>query len=178
APVIDLKRETFPFFYPTAGASEALRHLIYAYGNEVRAAGRLPRIHVFAGEYEGYRAYGEAAAIEVIEHSRASWRDVAATLADGEWFFLSQPSATDGNLWPEANSFMASLSATCGRPNLVVDVTYVGAIPAVPVERIAASLSCVRSVVFSLSKPFGAYYDRIGGIFCREEDAGLFGNVW
>jgi hypothetical protein len=33
-------------------------------------------------------------------------------------------------------------------------------------------------VIFSLSKPFGAYYDRIGGVWCREQDLGLFGNMW
>jgi len=178
APVIDLQRQIFPFIYPTAGASEALRHLIYAYGNRARAAGRTPRIHVFAGEYEGYKAYGEAAAIEVIEHDRGAWQNAAASLANGEWFFLSQPSAIDGNLWPQANAFMDLLSARAAEPNLVIDVTYVGAIPEPPAERIGASHLCVRNVVFSLSKPFGAYYDRIGGIFCREEDAGLFGNIW
>jgi hypothetical protein len=178
APVIDLPRHAFPFFYPTAGASEALRHLIYAYGNRARSAGRPPRIHVFRGEYEGYKAYGEAAAIEVIEHDRAGWQGVAASLPDGEWFFLSQPSAIDGNLWPEANVFMDALSARAAEPNLVIDVTYVGAIPEAPAARIGASFPCLRNVVFSLSKPFGAYYDRIGGVLCREEDAGLFGNIW
>jgi hypothetical protein len=32
-PFIELNRETFKFTYPTAGASEPLRHLIYGYGN-------------------------------------------------------------------------------------------------------------------------------------------------
>jgi hypothetical protein len=36
----------------------------------------------------------------------------------------------------------------------------------------------VLAVAFSLSKPFGVYYDRIGGILCRDSMPSLFGNQW
>ena len=49
APLVDLDRDQFPFAYPTAGASEPLRHLIYAYGNVSRKEGFVPRIHIFIG---------------------------------------------------------------------------------------------------------------------------------
>jgi hypothetical protein len=42
APLVDLDRDQFPFAYPTAGASEPLRHLIYAYGNVSRKEGFVP----------------------------------------------------------------------------------------------------------------------------------------
>jgi hypothetical protein len=178
APLVDLDRGLYPFAYPTAGASEPLRHLIYAYGNMARRDGFVPRVHVFKGEYEGYKAYAEAALIAVVEHDRRDWRQVAETLPDTEWFFLSQPSAIDGNVWPDANSFLELLSARSGPPRVIMDLTYVGAIAQAPAERIAVGLPCVRDVVISLSKPFGVYYDRIGGVFCRRLDLGLFGNKW
>ena len=178
APLVELDRGAFPFAYPTAGASEPLRHLIYLYGNLCRRHGRPPRIHIFRGEYEGYKAYAEAAFIEVVEHDRRDWQQVAGSLPDGEWFFLSQPSAIDGNVWPHCNRFVRALSARSNAARLVLDLTYVGAIADPPAERFAAGEACVRNVVLSLSKPFGAYYDRIGGVFCRNQDLGLFGNKW
>jgi hypothetical protein len=178
APLIDLDRRQFGFAYPTAGASEPLRHLIYAYGNLARVGGHTPRLHIFRGEYEGYKAYAEAASIEVVEHDRAGWREVAEALPDREWFFLSQPSAIDGNVWPQGNEFLRILSARSPQPRVIMDMTYVGAIAEAPAQKFTVGEPCVRNVVFSLSKPFGAYYDRIGGILCREQDFGLFGNKW
>ncbi len=178
APLIDLDRDVFKFSYPTGGASEPLRHLIYDYGNIARVENLTPRVHVFKGEYEGFKAYAEAAKIEVIEHDRNSWKNVAANLPDNEWFFLSQPSAIDGNVWHEANAFLRIISAKSQKPQVIMDMTYVGAIASAPPEKFAVSEPCVRNVVFSLSKPFGVYYDRIGGIWSRTEDLGLFGNTW
>ena len=132
----------------------------------------------FKGEYEGYKSYAEAARIEVIEHDRRDWQKVAETMPENEWFFLSQPSAIDGNVWQDANSFLRAVAAKSDKPRVIMDMTYVGAIADAPAEKFAVSEACVRNVIFSLSKPFGAYYDRIGGVFCREEDGGLFGNKW
>ena len=178
APLVDLDRDQFPFAYPTAGASEPLRHLIYAYASVSRKEGFIPRVHVFSGEYEGYKAYAEAAFIEVVEHDRRRWQNVAETLPEEALFFLSQPSAIDGNVWAEANRFLRILSTRSKPPRVVMDLTYVGAIPQAPLEKFAVSEPCVRNVVLSLSKPFGVYYDRVGGVFCRDQDLGLFGNKW
>lgn len=177
-PLIDLDREKFPFSFPTAGASEPLRHLIYDYGNTARAENFIPRVHVFEGDYEGYKAYAEAAHIELVEHDRREWQVIADSLPDTELFFLSQPSAIDGNVWHEANHFLKRLSAKSQTPRVIMDMTYVGAIADAPSEKFALSEPCVRNIVFSLSKPFGVYYDRIGGVWSREQDLGLFGNMW
>jgi hypothetical protein len=182
-PVVDLDRSNFPFYYPTAGASEPLRHLIFEF-----AAKGGKKIHVFEGEYEGYKAMAEAAGLRYEEHPRDG-KDGWHTPFGGrlnritscmvswtqELFFISQPSAIDGNVWAEFNEFISKMP-----PNSVVaDLTYVGAVPQRSVlERFDMNQPAIRNVVFSLSKPFGAYYDRIGGVFCREENLGLFGNKW
>jgi hypothetical protein len=93
-------------------------------------------------------------------------------------FCLSQPSAIDGNAWPQANEFLALLATAVQEPRVMLDVTYVGSIAEQPAMRIAADSPAVQSLAFSLSKPFGVYYDRIGGVLCRKAMPSLFGNQW
>ncbi|BAV45270.1 hypothetical protein MesoLj113a_46480 [Mesorhizobium sp. 113-1-2] len=177
-PMAPLNAADFPFSYPTSGASEPLFHLIADYGNRARIERFSPRLVIFRGEYEGYKAYAEACGVAVAEYERHAWRDVADTVEPLDLLCLSQPSAIDGMVWPQANAFLRLLSQRANPAQLVLDLTYVGATAEAPPETILADAPCVSAVVISLSKPFGAYYDRIGGVFCRSENLGLFGNQW
>ncbi len=178
APVVAIDAAGFPWRYPTAGGSEALFHVIAAYGNRARGEKFNPEVHVFAGEYEGYKAYAEACGIAVIEHPREDWQAVGRSLPQDVLFCLSQPSAIDGNVWPHANDFLALLAAASEKPRVLLDVTYVGSISESPAARFAAGSPAVQALAFSLSKPFGVYYDRIGGVLCRSAMPSLFGNQW
>lgn len=176
SPLVDLDRTLYPFTYPTAGASEPLRQIIFDLAARDDHP-RPPRIHVFKGEYEGYRAQAEAAGLAVVEHDRDDWQNAGGCVGaygENDMFFISQPSAIDGNIWRDFNEFVK----TVPKNRLVVDVTYVGAVPYRMIPRFDLNAPSIRAVVFSLSKPFGAYYDRIGGVFMREQDLGLFGNIW
>ncbi len=171
-PVVDFDRANFPFYYPTAGASEPLRQIIFDH------AAHHPdgRIFFFKGEYEGYKAMAEAAGLECVEVPRNDWRSLEyCLLGKNDLYFVSQPSAIDGDVWKEFNEFVSQMP-----PNsIVADVTYVGAVPERAItERFNLNAPSIRNIVFSLSKPFGLYYDRVGGVFARVEDAGLFGNKW
>lgn len=178
APVVAIDAPALPWRYPTSGGSEALFHVIAAYGNRARVEQFSPEVHIFAGEYEGYKAYAEACGIAVVEHRRADWQATGRKLPASALFCLSQPSAIDGNVWPQANDFLALIAAGADRPRVLLDVTYVGAIADAPAARIAADSPAVQDLVFSLSKPFGVYYDRIGGVLCRNAMPSLFGNQW
>lgn len=178
APVVAIDAAGFRWRYPTAGGSEALFHVIAAYGNRARNERFLPEVHVFAGEYEGYKAYAQACGLAVVEHPRADWQSLGRTLPATALFCLSQPSAIDGNVWQHANDFLALLAAGNQRPRVLLDVTYVGAIAEQPIARFAADNPAVQALAFSLSKPFGVYYDRIGGVLCRDAMPSLFGNQW
>jgi hypothetical protein len=156
APVVAIDAAALPWRYPTAGGSEALFHVIAAYGNRARGQSFHSEVHIFAGEYEGYKAYAEACGIAVVEHPRADWEAVGRSLPDTALFCLSQPSAIDGNVWPEANAFSGLLAASNGPPRLLLDVTYVGAIAEPPAARIAGDSPAVLAIVFSLSKPLGS----------------------
>jgi len=175
---VELDADIWAFQYPTAGASEPLRHLIYDLA--ARTLGKA-RVHVFAGEYEGYKAMAEAAGLELVEHDRdidaipENIADLATQVYDDDLFFISQPSAIDGNVWEGFNGFLEAMPAQ----SVVADVTYVGSVPRAAIkERFNLNSPAIRNIVFSLSKPFGCYYDRIGGMLARKEDPGMFGNKW
>jgi hypothetical protein len=164
----------YPHEYPTAGASEGIHALL-----ALHAAHGGARIHVFAGDYEGYSYLGQALGLEVVVH----WRDaerypesIARAARPGDVFWLSQPSSIDGNLWAGFDRFRDWLATGAPGVRLVVDVTYVGAGDVEP--RIDLGHEVVEAVVFSLSKPFGVYYHRIGGLVSRTEVPTLRGHVW
>ncbi|MBI1327831.1 MAG: hypothetical protein GC136_09345 [Alphaproteobacteria bacterium] len=166
----------FPHAYPTGGASESLREIIQQYGNDARAGNFEPVIHVFESEYEGYQAYADNAHVKVVTHKRENWREAVETLGKNDLFFLSQPSAIDGNVWEDYDIFMRMLDDKRPDAKVILDLTYVGGVK--PALDIKADYPNISHVVFSLSKPFGVYYHRIGGVFSREEMGGLWGNMW
>src|SRR3954468_19752493 len=86
SPVVAIDAADFPWRYPTAGCSEVLFHVISAYGNRARSEKFDPEVHVFAGEYEGYKAYAEACGIAVIEHSRSHWQAFGRALPQDALF--------------------------------------------------------------------------------------------
>jgi len=173
SPVLSLDMNHFPHRYPTNGSSEAIRDAIT----------HLPRgcrIHVFAGEYEGYEAIAKGCGITVIKHDRYDWEWKDHPLGvdafnEGDVFILSQPSSIDGNLWPQFRNFLA-LADRLGL-NVWVDLCYVGTIPFKYHVDLVGFL-CVSKVFWSLSKVFGVYYHRIGGVLSRDEMPGLYGNMW
>ena len=165
AAVVAIDAAGFPWRYPTAGGSEALFHVIAAYGNRARSEKFDPQVHVFAGEYEGYRAYAEACGINVVEHARADWEAVARSVPATALFCLSQPSAIDGNVWPQANAFLALLAAGTDRPRVLLDVTYVGSIAEPPAAPLPPTLlPCWPS--YSACQNRSAFIMTASAVFC------------
>jgi hypothetical protein len=58
-----------------------------------------------------------------------------------------------------------------------LDVTYVGG-TAKRIHMDPSRHPNVAAVVFSLSKPMGVYFHRIGGVYSREAIGTLWGNFW
>jgi histidinol-phosphate/aromatic aminotransferase/cobyric acid decarboxylase-like protein len=172
APVLDLDPAQFPHMYPTGGASEGLREAIETYATHRKN----PVIHVFEGEYEGFSAYAQAAGVPVKTHKRADWKNAVREIGAGEQFYISQPSAIDGNVWPEFEDFARALHREQPDAELMLDLTYVGCVGRD--YKISANHPNISTVFFSLSKPFGGYYHRIGGCLSRHTYDGLFGNKW
>ena len=176
APVVSLDAAAFPFRYPTAGASEGIFKLIAEYGAAEGAAGREPSIHILEGEYEGFPAYAAALGIPVVRHDRGRWQETPERVAANGLFWISQPSAIDGAVWPHFEAFAAALAEARPHAALVPDLTYVGSVARA--YRIGIEAPNVPAVVISQSKPMGGYYHRAGGVLARREHPSLFGNKW
>ena len=166
--------ENFEFQYVTNGSSEAIRESVWSLASAARGAGTRPQLHVFAGEYEGYAAYARAAGVEVVVHDRESWRDARFASGTRHRWYLSQPSAIDGNVWPDFAEFVRALQIH--GVEVAVDLAYVGAVPTLAPMDLARPN--VPHVFFSLSKVFGVFYHRVGGILSRSPMLGLEGNKW
>lgn len=164
-------------FYPTAGASEAIRETIAALGARTNSHVHAPRpgIAVFEGEYEGYEAIAKGMGLPVVKIARSDWRaGLLQAWAKHYDFFLSQPSAMDGDYWDEYPDFLAFANANNGRVHL--DVSYIGACS--KHQPVSSEGPAIKSVFFSLSKPLGVYYRRIGGCFTSAPNPLLYGNMW
>ncbi len=168
---------SFGWRYATAGSTEAIRESIWMHARQARERGIEPRIHVFEGEYEGYAAYAAAAGVSVTSHPREHWRESLNRQGlEGDRWYVSQPSAIDGDAWRDFDEWLDALAAVAPQCRVMLDATYVGA--ARGLAPIRASHSSIDAVFFSLSKVFGVYYHRIGGCVSRREMPGLYGSRW
>jgi hypothetical protein len=169
-PNLTVNWDDFPFFYPTNGASEAIREqLAYLSTKENK------RIFVFDGEYEGYEAVATALNMVVVKINREKYTEYAKEFEQGGSFFISQPSSIEGNVWNEFNAFMSYLSIY-DNVSVYIDTVYVGCIS--KEYSIYLDFEIIKGVFFSLSKAFGVYYHRIGGVFLKEANPLLYGNMW
>ena len=182
APVVNLNEQDFPHRYPTSGGSEGIVKLMAEYMAEYKANFQgdantaQPTIHVFEGEYEGFRAFADSLGINVVQHDRADWKNVAHKIGAHDQVWISQPSAIDGMVWPHFEDFASELHRAEPRAELIPDLTYVGSVArdfAVNVD-----FPNIPSVIMSQSKPMGGYYHRAGGVLSRTPKPTLFGNKW
>lgn len=174
-PVLDIKWEGFGYSYPTAGSTEGIRETIVTFANECHQKGIPPVMHVFTGEYEGYEAQAKGYGVTVVKHDRTHWQNSIDLVKEHNYFFLSQPSSIDGNVWPEYDLFMTTLSKTVG-VKVFVDLCYIGCVA--KDFKVNLNYDIIERFCFSLSKVFGVYYHRIGGIFSKSSMPGLYGNIW
>lgn len=176
SPIVQLDAAAFGFTYPTSGASEAIREAIYAFGARSRQRSYTPTIHLFDGEYEGFSAYAAAVGIDVKSHNRTDWSGAIDQMNPHDQFYVSQPSAVDGMIWQHFDEFALEMGSRRPHAELMLDLTYVGCVSRD--FKVIADHRNVSVVFFSLSKPAGVYYHRIGGMMSRHEYPGLFGNKW
>ena len=182
-----VNKPTGSYYYPTAGSSEAIRESLAQMASiaSYRPHLGVPTIHVFGGEYEGYKALAEPYGIHVVTHDRAQWEEAVDKIAAsthkgrGHRFYISQPSSINGCMWQEFPDFL-DLVASTTEAKVMLDICYVGTVPqdCYPDYKIPADHEVIDTVFFSLSKVFGLYYHRVGGMITHTEHPGLWGNKW
>ena len=156
--------------YPTAGSSEAIRESLADYASKCPGG----RIHVLDGDYEGYEALARGYGLSVVKHNREDFNSFKTI--QNEPLYLSQPSSIDGCYWDKFQDLVSFLETNEVKVLIRADLCYVGACTReLPVD---LSSPLVDMVFFSLSKIFGVYYHRIGGVFSKQDIPGLTGNIW
>jgi hypothetical protein len=178
----------FSHFYPSNGSSEAIKDTLSYLSDKYTHL----YFYAFEGEYEGYEAYIKCIRRTAVNYiSRKDWEcNSDLTYPNNpdvqRVFLLSQPSSIDGDVWRDFNGFVRYLKE---RGWIVcVDLAYTPlAYPqpfrytgssVVNVKNLNADLSDVDFVFISLSKSFGVYYNRIGGVYSKCEIPSLYGNQW
>lgn len=165
----------FPESYPTNGASEAIAHLIARQASMNQQNQTV--LHVFDGEYEGYSRYARAFNLETIVHARDLEILKHAAFRAHDTFWISNPSSIDGDFWEDFELFLVYMRDIHPTVKIYVDVTYIGAVKRMQTLDFTQYPN-VEAVIFSLSKPFGVYYHRVGGVFARSPIDSLYGNRW
>ncbi len=178
-PVADVDFARFAHRYVSAGSSEAIRDAVAVHVAEARQAGREPVMHIFDGEYEGFPAFAAAYHCRVVRHPRI---DFAASLDEHvgphDRFFISAPSSIDGNVWDGLGPFLAHLAQRHPTVRVALDLCYVGCIGSGRAYAVPLGSPSIDTLFFSLSKVFGVYYHRVGGVLCTAERPSMYGNVW
>lgn len=163
--------ENFENIYPSAGSSDAIfKTLAYLKTNGCEM------INVFKTEYEGFGISARALGLEVVEHDIKIFNPNIKT--KGVWY-ISNPSAMDGNILDKK---LLKTMLDSGN-KIIFDFAYVGTTEKTLFD---VSHKNVMGVLFSLSKPYGVFEERITGFaFLRDEyfkkeniDQFLYGNRW
>ncbi|MBN2495001.1 MAG: hypothetical protein JXR96_10455 [Deltaproteobacteria bacterium] len=166
--VLDFHRQAAPALggfahrYPTSGSEEGIREVMTRLQSE-----GCERIYVFEGEYEGYAAVAEQRCMQTVSVPRSA---DPRSLEPGYWF-LSNPSAVDGNILPD--ELVASICEASHE--LFYDLAYLDSTRA---HRFDLSHPKIFAAVISFSKTYGLFYDRVGFTFSREPVPSLYGNKW
>jgi histidinol-phosphate/aromatic aminotransferase/cobyric acid decarboxylase-like protein len=153
---------TYKHFYPTAGSSEGLFHILC----DLKLRG-IKQINVLAGEYEGFgiQAGNLGFQVNVIPFDETP-------KAKTGWWIISQPSAWNGTTLP--NAWFQEMADRGHK--FVLDYAYVGLTAP---RRFDLGGYIPEYSVLSLSKPYGVFAMRIGYAFAQEEMATLIGNkLW
>lgn len=146
----------YPLHGSAAGIGVLLAHLRVTHG--------VDRIGVLAGDYEGYAAQAAHHGIDVVTLSADD-----ARRARGQTLFVSTPFAATGE--PLDDSFVAEL---CARNRVIVDVAYHGLAGPRPLPVPASAYA----LLWSLSKPYGLFWRRVGMLACSEPVDAAYGTRW
>lgn len=176
--ILHIDAERFKYVYPAAGSAESIREAIAVQASDTYAKGKKPELHMFEGDYEGYVAYANAHHVNVKTHKRKDYASsLQDTSAESASFYLSQPSGIDGNVWKEYDTFLEWLAVHKPSMDVFVDLAYMGTVASA--YRISTHHKNIRSLFFSLSKAYGVFYQRIGGMISDREWPSLYANrLW
>jgi histidinol-phosphate/aromatic aminotransferase/cobyric acid decarboxylase-like protein len=160
--------QDFKHQYVTAGSSEAIREFI----NNCSINNK--RLILFENDYEGYKAFAESSKCKYVIVDRDQF--ASFSFIERDVVIFSNPSSIDGKYWINYDKFCNYILINHPSVEIALDLCYVGI--CVNDVLINCNYKNIRTIFFSLSKVFGVYFHRIGGVFSKDELLGLVGNKW
>lgn len=156
----------FEHQYATFGSSEAIKSLMAGWSRD----GKMSELGWIDGEYIGY--LGEAGGLNIPLHVVPSLEE-AGEPVEGRVWFLSNPSAIDGN-WHDDEVLKAFIEAG---HDVVLDYAYGGL--TTDEHPLDVSAPNIKAVLTSPSKNFGVFYHRYTGVaYTREGVSTLGSTMW
>jgi hypothetical protein len=149
-----------PWRYPLHGSAAGIGQLM----THLRVVESVREIYLLQGDYEGYAAQATNNGLAV----RVLGRDEAMGISGAVWF-ISNPSAIDGE--PLGDTWVAEL---CEHNRVVVDVAYHGLCG----QRSVVVPESAWAVLWSLSKPWGLFWRRVGILAACVEIPCAYGTRW
>ena len=150
----------FKYMYPTAGSEEGIREFMSVLSQII------PRIYVLKDEYEGYQNVAKTRLLNILEIKEDDIDKV-----NPGWFFISNPSARDGNII--SNSLINKIGDSGHK--IFYDLAY---LDSTNFHQFDLSHKNIITVVMSFSKPYGLFYFRFGALFSRIPVESLEANKW
>lgn len=169
APIVKFDANEFNHFYATAGSSEAIREVIWTLKQNNK------RLVLFENDYEGYSAFAESACLIVAKINRDDYLNFKFESTDV--VMCSNPSSIDGSFWLEYDSFMKYMLSKNQHVDIYLDLCYVGTTDLIE-SRLNLNYENIKAIFISLSKTYGIYFHRVGGVISKNEIKGLYGNQW
>lgn len=155
-------------FYPTNGSSEAIREVIYQLKNKGRT------LILLENDYEGYKAFALSCGMRMKIIKREDILNYSFNETDT--LIISHPSSIDGCLYQDYDLLMKRIDSLFPETTVYLDLCYVGCLARD--YQINLNYKCIQGYFMSLSKVFGVYYHRIGGLVSKNPESGLYGNRW
>lgn len=169
SPIVKFDFKEFNHFYATAGSSEAIREVIWTLKQNNK------RLVLFENDYEGYSAFAESSCLNVIKINRDDYLNF--NFESNDVVMCSNPSSIDGSFWLEYDSFMKYMLSNNNHVDIYLDLCYVGTTNLIASE-LNLTYSNIKAIFISLSKTYGIYFHRVGGVISKNEIKGLYGNQW
>lgn len=167
--IIHLDSKEFKYFYATAGSSEAIREVIWKLKQNNK------RLILFENDYEGYAAFAASSNLDTIKIDRENCLNFK--FLSNDVVIFSNPSSIDGSFWSEYNKFMDHMNEDYPSVEIYLDLCYVGT-TALIAKKLDLNYPNIKAIFISLSKTYGVYFHRIGGVISKNQISGLYGNQW
>jgi len=150
--------EDYPYAYPVHGANEGILHILCW----LREAKKVRNVFIPENDYEGFYFRAQHAGLTPVFTKDM---DLAPN-----YFILSNPSAINGNIDNESIEDLLIYGH-----KLVIDFSYLGSTKKHVYD---ITHKNIKTVILSMSKPYGMFRYRTGFVFSREPISNLYGNKW